>query len=76
MTKKILQRLMLISFITIFYIFSALMQPAHSQESGKLKIAAIVNDKVISVLDLNKRLHLITILSPSQIKSKIDNQLT
>ena len=51
------------------------MQPAHSQENGKLKIAAIVNDKVISILDLNKRLHLITILSPSQIKSKIDKQL-
>ena len=76
MTKKILQSLMLTSFITIFYIFSALMHPAHSQESGKLKIAAIVNDKVISVLDLNKRLHLITILSPSPIKSKIDKQLT
>ena len=76
MTKKILQNLMLTSFITIFYIFYALMQPAHSQESGKLKIAAIVNDKVISVLDLNKRLHLITILSPSPIKSKIDKQLT
>ena len=51
------------------------MQPAQSQENGKLKIAAIVNDKVISILDLNKRLHLITVLSPAQIKGKIDKQL-
>ena len=51
------------------------MQPAQSQENGKLKIAAIVNDKVISILDLNKRLHLITVLSPAQIKGEIDKQL-
>ena len=75
MTKKISQYPVQTSFIIIFYIFYALMQPAQSQENGKLKIAAIVNDKVISILDLNKRLHLITVLSPAQIKGKIDKQL-
>ncbi len=75
MTKKISQYPAQTSFIIIFYIFYALMQPAQSQENGKLKIAAIVNDKVISILDLNKRLHLITVLSPAQIKGKIDKQL-
>ena len=75
MTKKISQYPAQTSFIIIFYIFYALMQPAQSQENGKLKIAAIVNDKVISILDLNKRLHLITVLSPAQIKGEIDKQL-
>ena len=75
MTKKISQYPVQTSFIIIFYISYALMQPAQSQENGKLKIAAIVNDKVISILDLNKRLHLITVLSPAQIKGKIDKQL-
>ena len=76
MTKKISQYPVQTSFIIIFYIFYALMQPAQSQENGKLKIAAIVNDKVISILDLKKRLHLITVLSPAQIKGEIDKQLT
>ena len=75
MTKKISQYPAQTSFIIIFYIFYALMQPAQSQENGKLKIAAIVNDKVISILDLKKRLHLITVLSPAQIKGEIDKQL-
>ena len=55
------------SHIAIFILMLLSPQANEAEERKRLSIAAVVNDKIITASDLQKRLKLISIISPSQI---------
>ena len=61
--------------IAIFILILLSPQATVSEERTRLSIAAVVNNKVITASDLQKRLKLISIISPSQISSIKERQL-
>ena len=63
------------SHIAIFILMLLSPQATEAEERKRLSIAAVVNDKVITASDLQKRLKLISIISPSQISRIKEPQL-
>ena len=61
--------------IAIFILMLLSPQATESEERTRLSIAAVVNDKIITASDLQKRLKLISIISPSQISRIKTRQL-
>ena len=61
--------------IAIFTLMLLSPQATEAEERTRLSIAAVVNDKVITGSDLQKRLKLISIMSPSQISRIKERQL-
>ena len=61
--------------IAIFTLMLLSPQATEAEERTRLSIAAVVNDKVITGSDLQKRLKLISIMSPSQISRVKERQL-
>ena len=61
--------------IAIFILMLLSPQASDSEERTRLSIAAVVNDKIITASDLQKRLKLISIISPSQISRIKKRQL-
>jgi peptidyl-prolyl cis-trans isomerase SurA len=75
MIKKTIRYFLFFGLITPLITHLFLIQASLSKESDKLSIAAVVNDKIISINDLKKRVHLITVISPIQKKPSIDKYL-
>ena len=61
--------------IAIFILMLLSLQATEAEERKRLSIAAVVNDKIITASDLQKRLKLISIISPSQISGIKKRQL-
>ena len=61
--------------IAIFILMLLSLQATEAEERKRLSIAAVVNDKIITASDLQKRLKLISIISPSQISRIKKRQL-
>ncbi len=61
--------------IAIFTLMLLSPQATEAEERTRLSIAAVVNDKVITGSDLQKRLKLISIMSPSQMSRIKERQL-
>ena len=53
--------------IVILILLVLTPQSVETEEKRRLSIAAVVNDQVITFSDLQKRVHLISVISPSQI---------
>jgi len=64
-----------VGHIAIFILMMLSPKAIESEERTRLSIAAVVNDKVITASDLQKRLKLISIISPSQINRINERQL-
>ena len=60
--------------ITLVLVATGLLQPAHAQ-SGVMRIAAVVNDDIISVLDLEQRLRLVALSSGIQVTEESKRRL-
>ena len=71
-TKNYLQKF---SSIVIFLLLVLAPQSVKAEEKNKLSIAAVVNDQIITYSDLQKRVHLISVMSPSQITGIKEHQL-
>ena len=61
------------SHIAIFILMLLSPQATEAEERKRLSIAAVVNDQIITASDLQKRLKVISVISPSQI-SKIQKR--
>ena len=64
-----------IGYIAISLLMLLSPQATEAEERTRISIAAVVNDKIITASDLQKRLKLISIISPSQISRISKRQL-
>ena len=61
--------------IAILILLVLTPQSVETEEKRRLSIAAVVNDQIITYSDLQKRVHLISVMSPSQITGIKEHQL-
>ncbi len=72
---KLKKHLLCFCTVTIFILLLLMPHAVKTEEKKRLSIAAVVNDQIITFSDLQKRVHLISVISPSQITEIKEHQL-